>query len=176
MAIVYSILHIFHATELFCHYNSNFKVVWSSLVDTITFSFFVCVYETTQNTLGISQISWVCWSGVMLLEALLGKGPSLLDLQYFIRTQLSFSLGEFWVLVNTENLSWGENFPFLYVEWGLIYVLCRGQMISQSTAWHDSTWNILPLKMCPGLSSGKGRFEEWWVDEPFQQEEIIILL
>lgn len=42
MAIIYSVLSIFHATELYCDHNSNFEVVWSSLVDKITFSFF-CV-------------------------------------------------------------------------------------------------------------------------------------
>lgn len=150
MTIIYSVFHVFQATELYCDHNSNFKEYWSS-VDKIFFSFFcLCVCDSTKHCGNFSnKLTWSYVVGSITGKRLQASWP----VYTLIRTLLPFTVGEFWEesLVNTEKLSWEENFTFLYVEWSLIYVLRRGQMISRSTVWHDSTWNVLSFKMCPAL-------------------------
>lgn len=166
MAIICPTLTIFHATAWYRDHNSNFKVGWSWSMDKITFSFFLCTWQYKTQSTFVKGAGSADLELLALLLAPLGTDPRLLDLWYNFRTLLPFTTGEFCEesLVNTENLSWGENFTFLYVKSTLIYVLYRDQMTSQSTARHDSPWNICPFRMCLVLGSQKGRVEEWRVD------------
>lgn len=127
---------------------------------------FLCTWQYKTQSTFVKGAGCADLELLALLLAPLGTDPRLLDLWYNFRTLLPFTTGEFCEesLVNTENLSWGENFTFLYVKSTLIYVLYRDQMTSQSTARHDSPWNICPFRMCLVLGSQKGRVEEWWVD------------